>query len=276
MIIINVSWAPNANDFWRILKNLSEPKLLNGGVVDSAHFNRKTKKYFNKKICTLHFSFLFIYLFFAADTHDFLLQFVQWRYFTSFIVLWRIPSVTFTVKTSKLKMNFKHFFLNVASKLFKFIIPTCLCDHVIFGFIFACVLWITLKPILVFFFVFVSFLIPIPPPLAHLHAASQSEAQKKLQPITQVPVLQEQGEYSAGVGDWTWVWAWRGLWLCLSCFILSLSLTLETASDWLLTFLWGPLWPLSCSEGDLSTSHRCEAALTLKRCARTSISVKAV
>lgn len=50
------------------------------------------------------------------------------------------------------------------------------------------------------FFVFVSFLIPIPPPSAHLHAASQSEAQKKLQPITQVPVLQEQGEYSAGVG----------------------------------------------------------------------------
>ncbi len=41
-------------------------------------------------------------------------------------------------------------------------------------------------------------------------------------------------------------------------------------------FCEGPLWPLSCSEGDLSTSHRCEAALTLKRCARTSISVKAV
>lgn len=38
----------------------------------------------------------------------------------------------------------------------------------------------------------------------------------------------------------------------------------------------GPLWPLSCSEGNLSTSHRCEAALTLKRCARTSISVRAV
>lgn len=49
-------------------------------------------------------------------------------------------------------------------------------------------------------FLFVSFLIPIPPPLTHLHAASQSEAQKKLQPITQVPVLQEQGEYSTGVG----------------------------------------------------------------------------
>lgn len=96
--------------------------------------------------------------------------------------------------------------------LFKFIIPTCLCDHVIFGFISACVLWITLKPILVFvcFFVcvFVSFLIPIPPPLARVHTVSQSEAQKKLQPITQVPVLQEQGEYSTGVGgDWTWVWA---------------------------------------------------------------------
>lgn len=41
---------------------------------------------------------------------------------------------------------------------------------------------------------------PHSPPWAHLHAASQSEAQKKLQPIAQVPVLQEQGEYSAGVG----------------------------------------------------------------------------
>lgn len=41
---------------------------------------------------------------------------------------------------------------------------------------------------------------PHSPPSAHLHAASQSETQKKLQPITQVPVLQEQGEYSAGVG----------------------------------------------------------------------------
>lgn len=42
-----------------------------------------------------------------------------------------------------------------------------------------------------------------PPPLfspTHRQAASQSKAQKKLQPFTQVPVLQEQGEYCAGVG----------------------------------------------------------------------------
>lgn len=45
----------------------------------------------------------------------------------------------------------------------------------------------------------------------HQQAASQSKAQKKLQPLTQVPVLQEQGEYCAGVGGvWTWVPAvWR-------------------------------------------------------------------
>lgn len=44
---------------------------------------------------------------------------------------------------------------------------------------------------------------PPPPPLfspTHRQAASQSKAQKKLQPLTQVPVLQEQGEYCAGVG----------------------------------------------------------------------------
>lgn len=51
-------------------------------------------------------------------------------------------------------------------------------------------------------------------PLSPTHqiAASQSKAQKKLQPLTQVPVLQEQGEYCAGVvGVWTWVPAvWLG------------------------------------------------------------------
>lgn len=58
-------------------------------------------------------------------------------------------------------------------------------------------------------FLFVCF-IPLhhPPILDHLRTASQSEAQKKLQPFSQIPVLQEQGEYSAGAGgDWTWVWA---------------------------------------------------------------------
>lgn len=38
------------------------------------------------------------------------------------------------------------------------------------------------------------------PSCDHLPAASQSKAQKKLQPVTQVPVLQEQGEYCSGVG----------------------------------------------------------------------------
>lgn len=38
------------------------------------------------------------------------------------------------------------------------------------------------------------------PSCGHPPAASQSKAQKKLQPVTQVPVLQEQGEYCAGVG----------------------------------------------------------------------------
>lgn len=49
---------------------------------------------------------------------------------------------------------------------------------------------------------------PHAPPLSptHRQAASQSKAQKKLQPLTQVPVLQEQGEYCAGVGGVrTWV-----------------------------------------------------------------------
>lgn len=50
-------------------------------------------------------------------------------------------------------------------------------------------------------FLFVCF-IPQHHPLIsdHLRTASQSEAQKKLQPFSQVPVLQEQGEYSAGAG----------------------------------------------------------------------------
>lgn len=42
--------------------------------------------------------------------------------------------------------------------------------------------------------------LPRRPPLSPTRAASQSKAQKKLQPLTQVPVLQEQGEYCAGVG----------------------------------------------------------------------------
>lgn len=58
-----------------------------------------------------------------------------------------------------------------------------------------------------FVFVFTPSLPPYPPfSPTHQQAASQSKAQKKLQPLTQVPVLQEQGEYCAGVGGvWTWV-----------------------------------------------------------------------
>ena len=62
-----------------------------------------------------------------------------------------------------------------------------------------------------------------PPPFSptRRQPASQSKAQKKLQPLTQVPVLQEQGEYCAGVGGvWTWVPAvwWGGVSLFLSTF----------------------------------------------------------
>lgn len=44
--------------------------------------------------------------------------------------------------------------------------------------------------------------LPHPSPLSptRQQADSQSKAQKKLQPLTQVPVLQEQGEYCAGDG----------------------------------------------------------------------------
>lgn len=49
--------------------------------------------------------------------------------------------------------------------------------------------------------------LPSPPfSPTHQQAASQSKAQKKLQPLTQVPILQEQGEYCARVGGVrTWV-----------------------------------------------------------------------
>ena len=71
---------------------------------------------------------------------------------------------------------------------------------------------------------------PPPPPFSPTQAASQSKAQKKLQPLAQVPVLQEQGEYCAGVGVWTWVPAvWlRGvvvLFSVLSPFMLQFCLS---------------------------------------------------
>lgn len=75
--------------------------------------------------------------------------------------------------------------------------------------------------------------LPPPPPFSPTQAASQSKAQKKLQPLTQVPVLQEQGEYCAGVGGvWTWVPAvWSrggrlgegGGWWCFSSSLLHAS-----------------------------------------------------
>lgn len=75
----------------------------------------------------------------------------------------------------------------------------------------------SLKPS--FFVVFIS--LP-PPPLspAHQQAASQSKAQKKFQPFTQVPVLQEQGEYCIWAGgSRTWVpavwWGGGGCRFCL-------------------------------------------------------------
>lgn len=64
----------------------------------------------------------------------------------------------------------------------------------------------SLKPILFLFSP--SHCSPPPSPLSptHRQAACQSKAQKKLQPLTQVPILQEQGEYCAGLGGvWTWV-----------------------------------------------------------------------
>lgn len=90
-----------------------------------------------------------------------------------------------------------------------------------------------------------------PLPLIHtLQAASQSKAQKKLQPLTQVPVLQEQGEYCGFGGIWTWVPAvWlRGL---LSFpFILQSSLSFHLS-----THLWG--WTVAVSW------HRCCPFLTV-------------
>ena len=43
---------------------------------------------------------------------------------------------------------------------------------------------------------------PSPTPLIHTppSASSQSKAQKKFQPLAQIPFLQEQGEYCAGDG----------------------------------------------------------------------------
>lgn len=72
-----------------------------------------------------------------------------------------------------------------------------------FVFVFAWVSIASLKPIL-----FLSVPSHCPHSLSSTlgRAASQSKAQKKLQPLTQVPILQEQGEYCAGVGGvWTWV-----------------------------------------------------------------------
>lgn len=79
-------------------------------------------------------------------------------------------------------------------------LPSISC--LILNLFFACLCWLAvgvpltvLKPICSVFHL--SF--PLPS-CDHLPAASQSKAQKKLQPVTQVPVLQEQGEYCARVG----------------------------------------------------------------------------
>lgn len=65
-----------------------------------------------------------------------------------------------------------------------------------------------------FCFCFYPFIAPLPLSSTLWRAASQSKAQKKLQPLTQVPVLQEQGEYCTGAGGvWTWVPAvWSSVW----------------------------------------------------------------
>lgn len=153
--------------------------------------------------------------------------------------------------------------------------------HVVFGFIFACVLWITLKPIL--FFVFVSFLIPFPhhglistQPVKVKRKKSFNLSRKFPFYKSKENIVQElvetEREYervtralmlSFMLHPVTVTHPGDGFWLALD-----LSVRKKSQS--------GPLWPMSCSEGDLSTSHRCEAALTLKCCAQTSICVRVV
>lgn len=89
----------------------------------------------------------------------------------------------------------------------------------------------SLKPILFLFSPSHCSLLPL---LTHTstQTACQSKAQKKLQPLTQVPVLQEQGEYCAGLGGvWTWVpavWLRGGGVCCFSSFPFMLQFCLST------------------------------------------------
>lgn len=86
-------------------------------------------------------------------------------------------------------------------------------------------------------FVFTLSLPPLPLSSTLWRAASQSKAQKKLQPLTQVPVLQEQGEYCAGAGGvWTWVpavWSGVGGMWGLHPFLSMPSFFLSTSIFWL-------------------------------------------
>lgn len=107
-----------------------------------------------------------------------------------------------------------------------------------------------------FCFCFYPFIAPLPLSSTLWRAASQSKAQKKLQPLTQVPVLQEQGEYCTGAGGvWTWVPAvWssvggaRGLhpFLSMPSFFLSTSIfRLTSKGGWSVSTA---LIPLSLSQ----------------------------
>lgn len=168
------------------------------------------------------------------------------------------------------------------------------CLIYFFFFFFAClcllavgVLLTVLKPICSVFHL--SF--PLPS-CGHLPAASQSKAQKKLQPVSQVPVLQEQGEYCAGFGGaWTWVYkcVCRGLRALIPAVLhasSSFMLAFGTACGWLLvprhTFKSSPwdsrtnqniefsglcvLWARS----QMSAAHWCRDALILQCCALPS------
>ncbi len=191
------------------------------------------------------------------------------------------PLLHSQLKCQNLKWTLKHFFLNVASKLFQFIIPTCL--FVFNGFIFARVLWITLKPIRVFFLCLFHSSSPFP---HHRLVSTQPVKVKRKKSFNlsrKFPfykstenIVQELVETEREYERVTTA-------LALSFMLHPVTVTHPGDGFWLALDLsvrkqskLGPLWPLSCSEGGLSTSHRCEAALTLKRCARTSISVRAV
>lgn len=154
--------------------------------------------------------------------------------------------------------------------------------HVVFGFIFACVLWITLKPIL--FFVFVSFLIPIPhhglistQPVKVKRKKSFNLSRKFPFYKSKENIVQElvetEREYervtralmlSFMLHPVTVTHPGDGFWLALD-----LSVRKKRANR-------GLSGLCLALRGDLSTSHRCEAALTLKCCAQTSICVRVV